>query len=336
MPFFLAAAMLMSGFLPDHAQTKWAVTKTVHVGGEGGWDYILVDGRKSRLFVTRNTYTEVISTTTGKVIANISGQIRSHGTAIVPDVNRGFITDGGGSGAIDVFDLTTYELLGKIHTMPDSDGIIYDHFENLILAVSGDEGKLMTFRPDIDITEGKFNTIDLGGAPEYLAADENGKVYVNLADKNLVAVVDLKTNKVVARWPVAPGGVPEGMAIDQRDHVLFIGCRNPQKLIVMDTRTGKVLAALPIGSLVDATRYTAGQAFASCGGTGELFVASRKGGIWQLDQVVKTAMGARTMDIDRQTQTIFLPTAKLGPPLPGERDHHIEAGTFMLVEVGRH
>ena len=66
------------------------------------------------------------------------GQIRSHGTALVPALNRGFITDGGGSGAILVFDLKTYAVLGKLATMPDSDGIIYDPAMNLVLAVSGD------------------------------------------------------------------------------------------------------------------------------------------------------------------------------------------------------
>jgi DNA-binding beta-propeller fold protein YncE len=253
----------------------------------------------------------------------------------VPAVNRGFITEGGGQGAIDVFDLSNYKLLGKIHTMPDSDGIIYDPFQNLILAVSGDEGKLMTFKPDIDIATGKFTTIDLGGAPEFLAADRDGKAYINLEDKNLVAVVDLKTNKVVQRWPVAPGGKPVGMSIDGRDHLLFIGCRDPQKLIVMNTETGKVVAALPIGSNVDATKFYAGQAFASCGGSGELFVATQKNSSWQIDHVVKTAPGARTMDLDERNHIIYLPTAESEPAAPGEQRPRMKPDSFMIVEVSQ-
>ena len=89
----------------------------------------------------------------------------------------------------------------------------------------------MTFKPDIDPANGKIDPpIDLGGAPEFLAADGDGKAYINLEDKDMVAVVDLKTRKVIARWPVAPGGHPVGMAIDSQDHLLFIGCRNPQKI----------------------------------------------------------------------------------------------------------
>jgi DNA-binding beta-propeller fold protein YncE len=330
------AALLIAVSCPARAQQpKWEVKKTLHLGGAGGWDYVTADARTNRLFVTRSTHTQVIDIATGKAVADIPGQLRSHGTAIVPAVNRGFITEGGGPGAIDVFDLTTYKLLGKIHTMPDSDGIIYDRYMNLILAVSGDEGKLMTFRPDIAIATGKFTTIDLGGAPEFLAADRDGKAYINLEDKDLVAVVDLKTNKVMAKWAVAPGGHPVGMSIDIQDHLLFIGCRNPQKLVIIDTQTGKVVAALPIGSVVDATKFANGQAFASCGGSSELYVVSRKDGQWQIEQVVKTAMGARTMDIDRQNHTIYLPTAESEPLAPGERRPHMKPDSFVIVEVSQ-
>ena len=331
-----SATFLMTVFPVANAQQPtWQISKTLHIGGEGAWDYVTVDPQSNRLFVTRSTHTQIIDTTTGKVIADLPGQSRSHGTAIVPAVNRGFITEGGGEGAIDVFDLSTYKLLGKIHTMPDSDGIIYDPFQDLILAVSGDEGKLMTFKPDIDIATGKFTTIDLGGAPEFLAADRDGKAYINLEDKNLVAVVDLKANKVVDRWPVAPGGKPVGMSIDGRDHLLFIGCRDPQKLIVMNTETGKVVAALPIGSVVDATKFAAGQVFASCGGSGELFVASQKDGTWQIDHVVKTASGARTMDLDPRNHIIYLPTAETEPAAPGERRPRMKPESFMIVEVSQ-
>src|SRR5438067_4411246 len=145
------AAFLVGAFSLAHAQQPtWQFTKTLHIGGEGAWDYVTIDPRMNHLFVTRSTHTQIIDTSSGKVIADIPDQSRSHGTAIVPAVNRGFITEGGGEGAIDVFNLSTYTLMGKIHTMPDSDGIIYDPFQDLILAVSGDKGKLMTFRPDID------------------------------------------------------------------------------------------------------------------------------------------------------------------------------------------
>src|SRR5438067_589603 len=165
-----------------HAQ-QWQVTRTLHIGGEGGWDYVTVDSQNHRLFVPRSTHTMVLDED-GKTLADIPGQKHNHGVAIVPSVNRGYITDGGGTGAIVVFDLKSYQVLGTIPALPDADGIIYDAHDNLVLAVSGDEGTLMTFRPDIDPKAGKVDKIELGGKPEFLATDGTGKVYINLEDKD--------------------------------------------------------------------------------------------------------------------------------------------------------
>jgi outer membrane protein assembly factor BamB len=315
------------------AQSQWKVEKTFPVGGEGGWDYVTVDAPNHRLFVTRQTHTQVIDDESGKVLGDISGQIRSHGVAIVPKLNRGFITDGGGKGAIIVFNLKTYAVLGKLDAMPDADGIIYDPGTNLVLAVSGDGNALMTFRPDIDPKNGKIDTIQLGGAPEFLAADGQGKAYINLEDKDVVAVVDLKSSKVIARWPVAPGGHPVGMAMDRNSHRLFIGCRNPQKLVVMNAENGKVEAALPIGAGVDATRFYNGQAFASCR-DGSLTVISAAGEKFGVEQTVKTPDGARTMGLDPVRHQIFLPTSEFENASSGGRPKS-KPGTFMIVVVGR-
>lgn len=316
------------------AQATWSVEKTMHIGGPGGWDYVTVDAAHHRFFVTRSTHTQVIDTRTGKVIADIPGQIRSHGVALVPDLHRGFITDGGGSGHIVVFDTRTYKVLGKLDTMPDSDGIIYDAGTNTVLAVSGDGQALMTFSPNID-PNGKIPPpIQLGGSPEFLAADGQGKIFVNLPDKNEVAVVDLHALRVVARWPVTPGGENVGMAYDPETHRLFLGCRKPAKLIVMDSQNGDVLASLPIGQGNDAVRFDAGQAFASCR-DGSLTVAGKKDGKWVVDQVVKTALGARTMGIDRRTHTLYLPTAQEMPAQPGARRPQMKPDSFEIVVVRR-
>jgi DNA-binding beta-propeller fold protein YncE len=330
----MALFVVLAGMLPVFGQSSWHVVNTFHVGGEGGWDYVTVDVPRHRFFVTRSTHTMAIDEETGKVLADIPGQIRSHGVALVPKLNRGFITDGGGSGAIIVFDMKTYQVLGRIPTMPDSDGIIYDAKLNKVLAVSGDGNALMTFDPDIDPKNGKIDPpIALGGSPEFLASDGSGRVYINLADKDLVAVVDLHTRKVVARWPVAPGGEPVGMAIDPAKHLLFVGCRKPQNLIVMSTEDGKIEAALPTGSGNDAARFSQGQAFASCR-DGSLTVAGEKAGKFEVEQTVKTTEGARTMGLDAERHRIFLPTAQLEPASAGQRPR-IKPGTFAIVVVGR-
>ena len=323
---------IAASMLPASTQTNWKVLHTFHVGGDGSWDYVTTDAPNQRLFVTRSTHTMAIDEVTGKVLGDIPGQIRSHGIALVPALGRGFITDGGGPGAIVVFDLRTYAVLGKIPAVPDADGIIYDKKLNRVLAVSGDGNELLTFSPDIDPTTGKLDPpIPLGGAPEFLASDGSGKVYVNLEDKDLVAVVDLHTRKVVDRWPVAPGGHPVGMAMDPATNRLLIGCRNPQLLVVMNAETGTVESSLPIGAGVDATSFDAGQAFASAD-DGTLTVTSVKDGKWVVDQTVTTPMGARTMGLDPATHRIYLPTAELEPAATGRPRQ--KPDTFMIVEVG--
>lgn len=327
------ASLLVTAAMPCLAQSNWEVVKTFPIGGEGSWDYVTVDAPNHRLFVTRSSHTQAIDTESGKVLGDIPGQVRSHGVAIVPKLNRGFITDGGGTGSIVVFDLTTYSVLGKLATMPDSDGIIYDAKLDKVLAVSGDGNALMTFAPDIDPRSGKIDPpIKLDGAPEFLASDGSGKVFVNLEDKDVVAVVDLKSRSVVSRWPVAPAGHPVGLSIDAAGHRLFIGCRNPQRLVVMNDETGKVEAALPIGTGVDATAAGAGLAFASAG-DGTLTVAAEKGGTFQVAQTVKTPAGARTMGMNAETHRLFLPTAEMAPGANGRPA--AKPGTFMIVVVGQ-
>ena len=331
----LAACVLLAG--SAHAQANWAVANTRHIGGEGGWDYVVVDSTTHRVFLTRSTHTQVVDGVTGKVVGDIPGQIRSHGVALAPAVNRGFITDGGGSGSIVVFDLTTYAVLGKLKAMPDADGILYDAALNRVLVVSGDGNALLTFKADIDLASGKIDpAIALGGSPEFLASDGSGKVYINLQDKDVVAEVDLAARKVLARWPVAPGGVPVGLSIDPAHHRLFIGCRKPQSLVVMSTDDGKVIASLPIGAGVDATAFDRGEAFASAR-DGSLTIVKEQSGTFVVEQVVKTAVGARTMGIDTATHKVYLPTALFEDATPGATPSRPKAkpDTFMLLEVAR-
>src|SRR6266568_4378203 len=321
--------------LPALSQAKWEVTRTMHVGGEGGWDYLTVDPDTHRLFVPRTTHTLVLDAGSGRVLGDIPGQKIAHGVAIVPSLGRGFITDGGGEGTIMIFDLKTFAVLGKLAAEPDTDGIIYDAALNRILAVSGDKGVLMTFKADIDPKTGKIDPpIDLDGSPEFLASDGTGKVYINLEDKDVVAEVDLSARKVLARWPVTPGGHPVGMALDKKTHRLFIGCRNPQKLIVMSTADGKVLTSLPIGAGVDATKVDGGQAFASCRDGSLVVFGEGSSGKFGVEQTVKTPLGARTMGVDPTTHKIYLPTAEFEDMRPGATGRpKAKPDTFMIVEV---
>jgi DNA-binding beta-propeller fold protein YncE len=329
------AVILMTTLSPALAPTEWEVVKTLPIGGSGSWDYLTVDSQSHRLYVPRTTHTMVIDAESGKILADIPGQKNAHGVAIVPAAGRGFISDGGGAGAVVIFDLKTNAVLGTIAAREDADGIIFDSASGRVLVVSGRGKVLLSLKPDIDPLNGQIDEpIALGGEPEFLASDGAGKVYVNLMDTNEVAVVDIRARKLLARWPVAPGGAPVGMALDIKQRRLFIGCRKPQKLIVMSTDDGKVLSDLAIGESVDAVKIDNGQTFASCRDGSLAIAAETSPGKFAIVQTLKTRLGARTMGVDSATHKIYLPTAEFEEPKPGGRAA-VKPNTFMIVVVAR-
>jgi DNA-binding beta-propeller fold protein YncE len=308
------------------------VQKTFQIGGAGRWDYATFDPDSHLLYVTRSTHTQGIDVNTGKVVADIDGQKRAHGTAIATSAGRGFISDGE-DGSVVVFDLKTDKILGKITAADDADGIIYDPGSNRVLVACGDSQKLIVIDPTIDLKTGKADSVDLGGKPEFLAADGAGKAYVNINSKNEIAVVDIKTLAVTARWPTGSGTRPAGLAIDPKNHLLFVGCRN-QKLIIMSADNGHVLAEPAIGSGNDACKFdpTTGEAFASCG-DGTLTIVKQTSPDKFDVSAIPTKPGARTMAVDPDTNTLYLPTAEFASARAEGRRPAMKPNTFMIVVV---
>jgi DNA-binding beta-propeller fold protein YncE len=312
----------------------YAVTKTIHIGGPGRWDYASVDPAAHRLYVTRSTHTQAIDLTTDKVLFDVPGQQGSHGVAAAPAVGRGYVTDGKGA-TIVAFDLKNGEVLANIAAADDADGEIYDAGTNKVLATCGDAGKLAVLDAAADPKTAHADTVDLDGKPEFLAADGKGMAYVCINDKNEIAAVDLKAMKVTARYPTGTGEAPTGLAIDAEHGRLFVGCRKNSKLVVMSTADGKVLAELPMGAGNDACGFDpgTGEAFASCG-DGTLTVAKETSpGKFEVTQTVKTPRGARTMTVDPTTHTVYLPTAEMNPLKAGERRATMKPDSFMVVVV---
>ena len=330
----LAAVLALAAVAaPSWAADDLSVQKTIHLGGPGRWDYATVtDGR---LYLTRSTHTQVVDLTTGKVAFDVQGQQGSHGCVAVPSAGRGFITDGR-AGTIVVFDLKTGDVLGNVAAAEDADGEVYDKGTNKVLATCGDAGVLAVLDPSADPKTAHADTVDLGGKPEFLAADGKGMVYCNINDKNEVAVVDLKQMKVTARYPLGGGTSPAGLAIDAEHGRLYVGCHN-KKLVVLDTTAGgKVLAELPIGSGNDACGFDpgTGMAFAS-EGDGTMTVAKETSpGKFEVVQTVATPRNSRTMAIDDATHMVYLPGAEFGPAQPGQRRPTPKPDSFLVTVVG--
>ena len=309
---------------------EYSVTGTLSIGGEGRWDYITVDPAAQLLYVTRSTHTQVIDSVSGKLVADIPGHGRLHGTALDPKVNRGYITDGEGA-KVTVFDMKTHKVLADLAAVDDADGITYDSGTDRVLVACGDAQQLLVLDPNPEPSAEKFAHVDLGGKPESAVADGKGRAFVCINDKNEIAAVDLGTLKVTARYKIGTGTGPTGLAIDTESGTLFVGCRN-KKMIVLDTDGGNVLAELPIGTGNDACAAypLRHEAFASCGDGTVTIVRETNLKKFEVVQTLTTARGARTMTIDSVTGKLFLPTALFGPAT-GERRQPPLPNTFMIV-----
>ena len=301
--------------------------KTLQVGGDGGFDYVTLDDEGKTLYLPRTTHTQVVDASSGKVLADIPNNSRSHGVALVPHVGRGFISNGGDA-TVQIFDLKSNLTLGKIKAAEDADCIIYDPASKDVLAFCGDAHCMIAVAADVDPKNGRASaSLDLGGKPEFAVVDGAGKAFVNLVDKNEVAVVDTKEMKVVAKWPVTPAAQPVGMSMDLEKKRLFVGCRS-KKMVIMSADDGRVLADLPIGAGVDATAFLGGTAFASCGDGTLTVIREPKAGTFEVAQTLKTVPRAKTMAIDTKTGDIFLPTAD-------GKGRAVTPGSFRVLVVAQ-
>ena len=308
----------------------------IPVGGEGGWDALTVDSAAQRLYVSHANRVAVIDLAKDTVIGEITNTPGVHDIAIAPKLNRGFVSDGREAKA-SIVDLKTLQTISRVDTGPNPDAILFEPGQNEVYAFNG-RGQSATV---IAADSGKVvTTIPLGGKPEFAGADpESHRVFDNLEDKSEVAAIDTKTHQVVNRWPIAPGESASGIAVDPKNHRLFMGCDN-RLMVMMDSTSGKVLATVPIGEGVDGAAFDPGTqlAFASCGRSATVTIAHEAADELNVVQVLKTEPGARTMALDPTTHKIYLPTAKFGA-LPesatGERRRPpMIPGSFKILVYG--
>jgi YVTN family beta-propeller protein len=168
---------------PALAAQTYTVTHTYAIGGEGGWDYVLPDAPRHRLFVARGDRFMVVDMNDGHLITEIKGFNGAHGAALVPEIGRGFATSGEDSSII-MFDMATYKPLLKIRAADDADDIIYDPVSKRIYSFNGDANSSTVVDPRRGTV---VTTIPLGGKPEAGASARDGKLYVNLVDSAQIA-----------------------------------------------------------------------------------------------------------------------------------------------------
>jgi DNA-binding beta-propeller fold protein YncE len=307
--------------------------KEIPIGGEGGWDYCSVDSAGQRLYVSHSSEVVVIDLAKDQVAGVITNTPGVHGLAPAPELGRGFVSCGRENKAA-IVDLKTLQILSKVDTGQNPDGMLYQPGQQEAYLFNG-RGQSATV---IDAKAGKVvATIPLDGKPEFARADPKaGRVYDNIEDKNEVAVIDTKTHTVVTNWPIAPGEEASGMAIDLKNHRLFLGCGGSKTMVMMDSTSGKVIASVPIGQGVDANAFDpeTGFAFASCGDGTVTIAHEDTPDKLTVVQTLETQRGSRTMTIDPKTHKIYLAAAKFEAPAEGQRRGKIIPGSFKILVYG--
>lgn len=311
--------------------------KKIEVGGEGGWDYLIVDGAARRLYVSRGTRVMVFDADSGKSVGEIPDTPGVHGIAIVDDLGRGF-TSNGRDGSVTIFELKTLKPIAKVKVGTNPDAIIYDPASRRVFAFNRGSSDVSA----IDAKTGEVaGLIALGGHPEFATADGKGMVFVNLDNKSEIVAIDSKKLEAKAHWTVAPGEDPSGMAIDRKHMRLFSVCGN-KKMTVMDANSGKVIADLPIGGGPDAAAFDPDTNLAfSSNGEGTLTVIHEDSADkFTVVENVPTQRGARTMALDSKTHNVFLVTAQFAPapaPTPERPNPRptIVPGSFMILVYGK-
>lgn len=284
----------------------------IPIGGEGGWDILAIDSAAQRLYLSHATKVEVVDIRKNTVAGEIPDTPGVHAFVPVPELQRGFSSNGKESKSSAV-DLTTLKTIAKIDTGDGPDAIAYDSKRREVY-VFNHKGNSATV---IDAKNLKVvATIPLGGSPEFPVVDEDaGRVYCNLEDKSEIAVIDAVKHEVVAHWPVAPGEAPTGLAVDTAGGRLFASCHN-KLLVMLDADNGKVIATVPIGAGTDGCVFDAATklAFASCGDGTTTIAKEESPEKLTVAQTLKTERGARTIALDPATHRIYLPTAQFQPP----------------------
>ncbi len=323
--------------LISSGQSGYHITKRTVLGGEGGWDYLTVDSKARRVYISHSTHVMVVDADSYNVVGDIPNTNGVHGIAIVTETNKGF-TSNGRDNTVTVFDLKTLKTLSTVPVGRNPDAIIFDPFSKRVFAFNG-------ATHDATAIDAKSNsvvgTIALGGKPEFAVSDDNGHVYVNIEDKNEIVKFDPIKLSVENHWTISPGEEPSGLAIDRKHRRIFSVCGN-KLMVIVNADNGNVITTLSIGAGTDAAAFDPETGFAfSSNGDGTLTVIHEDSpDKFRVVESVSTQVRARTMSLDIKTHQVFLVSAEFGPvPAATAQQPRPRApvlpGTFTLLVLSR-
>ena len=256
MVVFSCLVVLLTGLnlRGQNANSEYSILNKIHLPGDGGWDYLSVDENGARLFVSHSTMVQVVDLKTSKVVGTINDTPGVHGIALAEDLNKAFISVGRNA-LVKVINFKTLELIADIKvTGQNPDAIMYDAYSQKVFVFNGGSSNATVIDAKTNLV---VSTIPLEGKPEFPVSDGKGKIYVNIEDKSLISVIDLKSMKVEKSWPIAPGEEASGLALDNETHRLFAVCSN-KLMVVVNALDGHVVTTLPIGDGCDGVKFDPG------------------------------------------------------------------------------
>ena len=326
-----------------HAQSgPYKVLDTKKVGGAGNFDYLFADSDDRKLFIARSGAGGHIAVYNLDTLAP-AGDIpntSAHGATIDNKYGHGFTT----SKPVVMFDAKTLAVIKTIDVQGNPDGYFTDSFNDRVYILSH-------AAPNVTVLDAKdgaiLGTIDLGGAPEQAASDGKGHLYIDLEDKDAVAVVDTNTMKMTGKYDVSSkGGGCAGLALDAKNGILFAACRDKKNMIILSAKDGHIITDLPIGVGCDGAVFNpATMEVFSSQGDGTLTVIKESSPTsFAVEQTVTTPVRAKTITLDTKTNKLYLMSAEYGappvpatPPAPGTRPARAAMipDSFMIITVGK-
>jgi DNA-binding beta-propeller fold protein YncE len=300
-------------------------------GPDGGWDYASYDAARDRVLVARTEAVTAIDLKTRAVNPAFATAGRGHAAFPLNGGSEVVITNGTPNTAVFV-NADTGATLATVATGDGPDDAIVDPKSGLLLVMDHRGGSVTLIDPKSHKAVG---TIAVGGVLEAAAVDGKGRAFVNVEDKNQIAVIDIAGRKVTARYALTGCEGPTGIAYAAADKLLISSCDGVAEIVQADT--GKVIRQIKIGDGADGVAYDAGRklAFIPAGRDGTLAIIAVAHGDAALVDTVPTQKGARTLALDPASGRVFLPSATyVAATTPGGRPT-VTPGTFQLLVVGK-
>ncbi|HWJ90955.1 MAG TPA: YncE family protein [Flavisolibacter sp.] len=322
--FFTALFISLIAAAQQHA---YKIVKTYHIASPGGWDYLAV--HNGMIYVSHASQVNILNEQTGDSAGIIPNTNGVHGIAFDNALNRGY-TSNGRTNNITVFDLATNAVIQQVGTGENPDAILFEPYTGMIITCNGRSKNLSVIDPK---TNQVLATIDVGGKPETAVSNGAGKLFVNIEDRNEIAVIDLKQHKVQTRWPLGGAEGPTGLAFDPKSKRLFAGC--DKWLVVVNAEDGNVVTKLPIGKGCDGVAFDGRRA--------TIYTSNGEGSMTVIKEVspqkftvegnYPTKPGARTITMNEKTGTVYMPTADFDAQTTADTRRKMIPGTFQVLVI---